>query len=72
MRRSQAADLIDRIRQLAETQTEGMNGLRTLLLSAGLKPLQPCSGEVHKNAHIDNCNECVPRWGFVGKKEPVT
>lgn len=72
MKRSQAADLIDRIRQLAATQAEGTTGLRSILLSAGLPPLEPCNGEAHRNPFIDNCSQCAPRWGFLGPKEPVT
>jgi hypothetical protein len=76
VRRSKAADLIDRIREIAadtERSPElAIRNLRMLLESAGMSPLTACGGEAHSNAFIDNCMRCAPRWGFVGKKEPVT
>lgn len=77
MKRSKAADLIDDLRQLAADGPRGdpakdWGRWRTLLESYGLPPLEPCGGEAHSNAFIDNCMRCAPRWGFVGKKEPVT
>lgn len=27
--------------------------------------LVPCQGEAHRNAHIDHCMLCAPRWGVV-------
>jgi len=27
--------------------------------------LVPCQGEAHRNAHIDHCALCPPRWGVV-------
>jgi hypothetical protein len=25
----------------------------------------PCTGDAHKNPHIDHCMVCMPRWGVV-------
>lgn len=25
---------------------------------------QRCEGEAHSNAHIDNCMQCAPHWGY--------
>jgi hypothetical protein len=33
--------------------------------------LIPCTGPAHSNAHIDNCMDCAPRWGWVMVKEGV-
>jgi hypothetical protein len=27
--------------------------------------LVPCPGEAHRNAYIDHCMGCAPRWGWV-------
>ncbi len=74
MRRSRAADLIDDVRQMASQpeRTYTAQELGDLLAQYGLAPLEPCGGEAHSNAFIDNCSRCAPRWGFVGRKEPVT
>jgi hypothetical protein len=79
MKRSKAADLIDAIRVIvarSEAQELVADTAAELvaieLAEFGLTPLEPCGGEAHSNAHIDNCSLCAPRWGFVGKKEPVT
>ncbi len=74
MKRSQAAKLIDRVREIAADSTplQTLDLLRSALADAGLAPLEPCGGEAHSNAWIDNCSRCAPRWGYVGKKEPVT
>ncbi len=74
MRRSQAAKLIDRVREIAADSTplQTLDLLRSALADAGLPPLEPCGGEAHSNVWIDNCSRCAPRWGYVGKKEPVT
>ncbi len=76
MKRSQAGELIDRIREVAANTNldpaSSMVNIRALLLRAGLIPLQPCGGEAHSNPFIDNCPRCAPRWEFVGAKEPVT
>jgi hypothetical protein len=31
--------------------------------------LIPCPGQAHSNAHIDNCSQCAPRWGWVMVKD---
>lgn len=73
MRRGQAADFIDDVRELAAKEASGTAvRLSVLLERYGLTPLEPCGGEAHSNAFIDNCPRCSPRWGFVGAKEPVT
>ncbi len=73
MRRKQATALIDELRVLAAKESSGTAvRLTELLESYGLKPLQPCGGEAHSNAHIDNCSLCAPRWGFVGPVEVVS
>ena len=33
--------------------------------------LIPCPGEAHRNAFIDNCGHCAPRWGEVEEMAPV-
>lgn len=74
MKRTQAAKLIDAIRVIAADATplQALDALRSALADAGLPPLEPCGGEAHSNAVIDNCSRCAPRWGYVGAKEPVT
>jgi hypothetical protein len=79
MKRSKAADLIDAIRVIVargEAQELVADTVAELvaveLAEFGLAPLEPCGGEAHSNAYIDNCSRCAPRWGFVGPKEPVT
>jgi len=72
MKRSKAADLIDDLRTLPRHGSDPAANLLALLSRYGLDPLEECGGEAHSNAHIDNCMRCAPRWGFVGKKEPVT
>jgi hypothetical protein len=32
---------------------------------------EPCPGEAHTNAWIDNCGLCAPRWGVVTKYAPI-
>lgn len=76
MKRSQAADLIDELREIVAHRQAlrvavPLHRLESLLAKYNLEPLQPCEGEAHSNAHIDNCMRCAPRWGFVGEKEPV-
>lgn len=76
MKRSVASEFIDDVRQLASGGVpHGMTleqALSGLLERFHLSPLEPCGGEAHSNAYIDNCSRCSPRWGFVGPKEPVT
>jgi hypothetical protein len=67
--------LIDAIRRLAaERCLRGGtdSALECLLEGAGLKPLEPCTGEAHSNPHIDHCFLCAPRWGWVGAVEVVS
>lgn len=74
MKRSQAAALIDRLREMA-TRTERTytaTELGDLLAQFNIAPLEVCTGEAHSNAFIDNCMVCAPRWGFVGKATKVT
>jgi hypothetical protein len=74
MKRSKAADLIDKLRQMA-ANNDGVydaHDIGDLLAQYDLSPLEPCGGEAHSNAYIDSCSRCAPRWGFVGPKEPVT
>lgn len=74
MKRSKAADLIDKLREMAclYDRTYTAFELADLLAQYNLAPLEPCDGEAHSSAYIDNCGRCSPRWGFVGPKEPVT
>ena len=69
--RTQAAELIDRVRQLLvdpihEVTVEA--AIREMLVEQFcIPPLQKCNGEAHSNAFIDNCGSCMPRWGVTGK-----
>lgn len=71
MKRSKAADLIDKIREYSAARPEE-HTLALILEQHGLPRFEPCGGEAHSNAYIDNCSRCMPRWGFIGPKEPVT
>lgn len=71
MKRSQAAELIDDLREIGAWDDAPVAVLG-LLAKYQLKPLARCTGEAHSNAFIDNCHACAPRWGFIGPKEPVT
>lgn len=71
MKRSEAAKLIDRIREIAAKPTADIALIRALQ-EADVEPLEPCQGEAHSNPFIDNCHRCAPRWGFVGKAVKVT
>ncbi len=76
MKRSKAADLIDEARALLYDHTKPAHNriahLQLLFERFNVGKLEECGGEAHSNAHIDNCSRCAPRWGWVGKKEPVT
>ena len=74
MKRSQAAALIDQLREMAANKgrTWTADDLAALLRSFNVDPLEVCTGEAHSNAFIDNCGVCMPRWGFVGKAVKVT
>jgi hypothetical protein len=82
LRRSDAAKLIEKIRELACPGRDGQQAriavvskpevaLRELLMEAGIPALAPCEGEAHSNAHIDNCLSCAPRWGYVGPEVKI-
>lgn len=30
---------------------------------------EPCPGEAHSNAYIDNCSHCAPNWGVVAVQD---
>ena len=49
-----------------QTQTEPAEYKRT---KTGR--LIPCPGEAHRNAYIDSCGHCAPRWGEVEEMAPV-
>lgn len=81
MRRKQATVLIDEIRCIVADYATGhskggadecMARIADRLSTAGLKPLEPCGGEAHSNAFIDNFMRCAPRWGWVGTVEKVS
>ncbi len=74
MKRSQAAALIDQLREMAARtdRTYTATELGDMLAQFGIPPLEVCNGEAHSNAFIDNCMVCAPRWGFVGKAVKVT
>jgi hypothetical protein len=81
LRRSEAAKLIERIRELVCPGSDGHAQIATvekpevllqaLFTEAGIVPLERCQGEAHSNAHIDHCLSCAPRWGYVGRKVVV-
>lgn len=74
MKRSQAARLIDELREMAARtdRTYTATELGDWLAQHGIAPLEVCTGEAHSNPFIDNCMVCAPRWGFVGKAIKVT
>lgn len=74
MKRSQAAALIDQLREMAALpdRTYTATELGDLLAQFNVAPLKVCTGEAHSNAFIDNCMVCAPRWGFVGPAVRVT
>lgn len=74
MKRSQAAKLIDELREMAARtdRTYTAAELGDWLAQHDVQPLTVCTGEAHSNAFIDNCMVCAPRWGFVGKAVKVT
>ncbi len=75
MKRSQAERLIDDLRVMASDPTRPpitATELADWLAGYNLTPLEPCGGEAHSNAFIDNCHRCAPRWGFIGPRERVT
>lgn len=74
MKRSQAAALIDQLREMAARtdRTYTATELGDMLAQFNVAPLEVCDGEAHSNAFIDNCGRCMPRWGFVGKAVKVT
>lgn len=71
MKRSQAEELIDKIREAA-ARGYSMAAVERLLSSAGLDPFEKCTGEAHANLYVDNCSQCKPRWGVVGPREKIT
>ena len=74
MKRSQAALMIDELREMAakSDRTYTATELGDWLAQHNVPPLEICTGEAHSNAFIDNCMVCAPRWGFVGKAVKVT
>lgn len=75
MKRSQAAALIDQLREMAARtdRTYTATELGDLLAQFNVAPLEACTGEAHENpAWHDNCPVCMPRWGFVGPAVRVT
>ncbi len=72
MKRSQAAALIDKLRELCADPSADRQNFIDAIEDAGIPPLEVCTGEAHSNAFIDNCSLCAPRWGFVGKAVKVT
>lgn len=75
MKRKDAATLIDATRAIlydcSKPGHRRVAELQLLFDRAGLA-LVPCDGEAHSNPHIDNCARCAPRWGWIGKREPIT
>lgn len=68
MSRSEAATFIETVRRIL-AEDEGADvavALRHAVADLHIEPLQPCKGEAHRNAYIDNCMSCAPRWGWVG------
>lgn len=77
IKRSEAAAFLEKIRQIAAEGTDGTAAAIRELFEAppytntkgplpSIPNLQPCGGEAHSNAFIDNCGRCAPRWGWVG------
>lgn len=64
--RGTAAGLIESLRDmLAEGRVSQLEVARALS-RAGVPELEPCTGEAHSSAFIDNCPRCAPRWGWTG------
>jgi hypothetical protein len=74
VKRSQAAALIDNLREMAarSDRTYSAAELGHLLAQYDIAPLTICTGEAHSSPYIDNCGLCAPRWGFAGKTIRVT
>jgi hypothetical protein len=69
MKRSLAADLLDRIRvMLAERMPPEEIERRIMEYPHHVPALTRCHGEAHTNPHIDNCGVCAPRWGWIGSR----
>lgn len=72
--RKQAAKLLEDIAQIVtaddprEYEDQGWGELARRvadkLREAGVNAKR-CTGEAHKNPHIDNCMQCAPHWGTV-------
>lgn len=71
IKRSQAAKLIEDIRRMCANNAP-THHIERMLEDAGIPPLTPCTGEAHRNAFIDNCMQCAPRWGLVGEDVTVS
>lgn len=72
MPRSKVAGMLDKVRQWLAEGVDAHEIERRMAMNFSVEPLQPCDGEAHSNAHIDNCMCCAPRWGFVGPAIQVT
>jgi hypothetical protein len=84
IKRSQAAEVINRIREIIVLEREHRRVFTEALASPvgvqieeylktqGIDPLRVCEGEAHRNAYIDHCGVCMPRWGIAGPDVKVS
>lgn len=68
LRRSRAADLIDKVRAALAARQSPEDIEAMLARQYGIEPLKGCNGAAHDNPYIDNCGTCMPRWGWTGEK----
>lgn len=73
IKRSEAARMFEEIREIlaGEFTADTREQLLRVFERRGVWELEPCTGEAHSNPHIDNCPNCMPRWGLVGPKIEV-
>lgn len=72
VKRSKAAFILDYLRVAMAERTSPEEMEQYLQKQFGIVPLVICDGEAHTNPLIDNCLQCIPRWGFLGDKIEIT
>lgn len=68
IKRTQAADIIEYVRNELMKKTPHKEIEAALDLSFGIEPLREC---VHESAFIDSCPVCMPRWKVLGTRVRV-
>jgi hypothetical protein len=75
MPRKQAANLIDRVREMLAFRSSAEKIELMLKKEFDVDPLVPCDGQAHSpeiGGNIDNCMVCSPRWGITGDYIKIT